>query len=75
MTAIVKIDPRTTATYTDGVWSCEDKQIEKLLNATIPDFSGADPNTEQTAAQFVVDNYGGEIVSVDDMDAEQGVIY
>jgi hypothetical protein len=74
MSAVINIRG-LTATYTDGVWTCTDKSTERLLNATIPDFSGSDPNTEQTAAEFAVKNYGGEIVSVDEMKANEGVIY
>jgi len=74
MSAKVKVLD-TLATYTDGAWSCENKEIEKLLNLFIPDFSGADPNTDQTAAQYVADTYAGEIISVEEMPAIDGVIY
>ena len=74
MTAIVLL-MGVEAVFMDGEWTYPDKSNQDMLNATIPQFSGADPNTEQTAAQYVVDNYGGVIVSVDKAESVDGIVY
>ena len=56
-------------------WSYPDKSTEDLLNLTIPNFEGSDPNINKTAADYVVDNFGGEIIKVDDMEYVPGRVY
>lgn len=56
-------------------WSFPDRSTQDLLNQTIPEFDGSDPNPDQTAADFVVENFGGKIISVDDAEYVPGRVY
>lgn len=64
-----------TAVFDGEKWTYPDKSMQDLLNLTIPEVDGSDPNPDKTAAQYVVDNFGGEIVKVDSAEFVKGTIY
>jgi len=76
MSATVKIGG-ILATITDYQWSSDNKQLQNLLNAALPETgpSGADPNPDHTAALNAIEAFGGEIVSFDEAEHVSGRIY
>ena len=58
-------------------WAGEDDALVGLLNAMLDPGgpSGADPNPDLHAAQAAVEALGGEVVSYDPTEWEEGVVY
>lgn len=76
MTAIVEINGKR-AVVKDYHWSSADEALATMLNALLnPNGpSGADPNPDGTAAEEAVKRLGGRIISVDETESEDGVVY
>ena len=63
------------ATFDGEKWKYYDRSTEDLLNTITPEFSGDDPNPDRTAAEYIVKNYGGKILNVDDPEYTPGRVY
>lgn len=76
MTAIVEING-TRAVIRDYVWHSTDKALETVLNTLLDPLgpSGADPNPDATAAEEAVKRLGGRVISADETESEDGVVY
>ena len=67
----------TTATIHGYRWTCADPTFEALLNSMLHPLgpSGADPDPDRTAAQAAIDEWGGQIISADELPYDPNVIY
>lgn len=76
---MVKVDfSGIIATIEDMAWSCEDKQLEDILNSTLDPLgpSGADPDPNYTAAVDAIERLGGgKVIERDEVDYVDGAIY
>ena len=62
MAAIVRLRDGTVARVECGIWTSDHAWVVSLLELVRPPASGSDPDPDLTAAQAVVDAYGGEII-------------
>lgn len=67
----------TEATIDGYRWSSPNKHIEGVLNAQLDPLgpSGSDPDPDRTAAQAVIERYGGKILQADVMPYSEGTVY
>ncbi len=66
MKALIRIG-EVEATFSEGVWSCEDARLSTELNALLPTggFSPSDPSPAHTAAAEAARVFHAQIVAVD----------
>lgn len=66
-----------TATITDQVWECSDKQLQAYLETTLPigGYGGEIPNPDLAAAEHAAKLLGGRVVSSDESESEPGRVY
>lgn len=76
MSATVKIGPHK-ARIEGYVWTCEDKALQRLLNALLSPFgpSGSDPNPDASAAEAAVKTLGGRVLQADPTEYVEGRVY
>lgn len=76
MSARIKIG-EMTATCDHYHWKASSPELERLLNAMLDPLgpSGADPNPDYHAALKATELLGGEVVSYDSTEYEEGVVY
>ena len=67
------------ATIDDGLWTCDDPIMLQLLQGfTEEQYIGSDPNPDYTSARVAVERIGGKsgkVISFDETEYEEGVIY
>jgi hypothetical protein len=68
---------RDRATIDGYEWASENLALQGLLNAMLDPIgpSGSDPNPDYHAALAAVEALGGEVISYDKTEYEEGVIY
>lgn len=76
MAAIVEING-DKAIIRDYKWSSSNRQLAEILNTMLDPLgpSGADPNPDGTAAEEAVRRLGGRVISIDETESEDGVVY
>ena len=76
MSAIIRTG-RDRATIDGYAWASENLALQGLLNAMLDPLgpAGSDPNPDYHAALAAVEALGGEVVSYDKTEYEEGVIY
>lgn len=77
MAATIRLEDGAEATINFYQWACEDVQLCDMLEFFLDPLgpSGSDPNSDYHAAVAAVEALGGEIVSYDKTEYEEGVIY
>ena len=67
----------TNASVEHYLWSCENKVIEKYLNAVRDPLgpSGADPYPDLSLAEDAVKRLGGEVLEFEEQEYVEGRIY
>ena len=74
----VELKDGTRATVTDGVWSVpENDELERIFNSECmrpPSNGYYAPSEDHRCAMFIVDSWGGKLVSTTET-SEPGVIY
>ena len=76
MTAMIEVGG-VIATIENYHWRSVDEILARGLNLRLDPLgpSGSDPNPDYTAALAAVEALGGEVVSYDKTEYEEGVIY
>lgn len=76
MTATIKVG-QSIARVESYQWASEDSRLLRFLNTLLDPLgpSGSDPNPDYHAALAAVEALGGEIISYDKTEYEEGVIY